>query len=399
MSLKRRKFFILYLLALAVVLNAVSILWIRFVPGHPAFDTMKHIVFFFITVFGVLLCFETTFLTALFCEIGAYATQHFAYKAGELFQKLFQGGLDRITSAGLVITVDLIVFILAYFIFARRIKRGEANRIENKQIIALSTTVLLFAVVFQFVFNPYAATVESALFIIIAFYDLLCCIFTLCIQYGLFIGEKMRQDYKVMEHLLHQQKAQLAASKDTIDIINIKCHDMKQRISAFGKKFSDEEYEELERIISIYDSALKTGNEALDVILAEKSLACERKKIKMECIADGGSLGFMASSDIYSLFGNSIDNAIEAVEAIGEIEKRIISISVKKSLGMVIAHFENYYSGELSFENELPLTTKGDKQYHGFGMRSIQLIVDKYKGNMAVSSDKGIFNLNILFPL
>lgn len=58
-----------------------------------------------------------------------------------------------------------------------------------------------------------------------------------------------------------------------------------------------------------------TGNDALDAILSEKGLACEQGGIAFRCMADGAAVGFMAPTDIYSLFGNALDNAIEASRA------------------------------------------------------------------------------------
>lgn len=145
-------------------------------------------------------------------------------------------------------------------------------------------------------------------------------------------------------------------SKATIELINIKCHDLKKQIALLGDRnhITKEEIDELNRAISIYDASVKTGNEALDVLLAEKTLFCENQGIQFNCIADGACLRFMRSSDIYSLFGNAIDNAVEAVIKIKEDNLRCIGISIKESKGMVSAHFENYYTGDLDFDEGLP---------------------------------------------
>lgn len=66
---------------------------------------------------------------------------------------------------------------------------------------------------------------------------------------------------------------------------------------------------------------------------------------------------------------------------------------------MVVIHLENYYQGELNFTDGLPRTTKGDENYHGFGVKSIQMVVEKYKGNVSLLASDGIFNLNITIPL
>ena len=60
-------------------------------------------------------------------------------------------------------------------------------------------------------------------------------------------------------------------------------------------------------------------------------------------------------------------------------------------------HIENFYDGELQFENGLPLT-RGDKNYHGFGLKSMKHIAEKYGGCMSVTAADGKFCLDFLFP-
>ena len=66
---------------------------------------------------------------------------------------------------------------------------------------------------------------------------------------------------------------------------------------------------------------------------------------------------------------------------------------------MVSIHVENYYDDkeEIIFENGLPKTKK-DKNYHGFGMRSIKMICEKYGGSVLASAEDGIFNLDMIIP-
>ena len=64
---------------------------------------------------------------------------------------------------------------------------------------------------------------------------------------------------------------------------------------------------------------------------------------------------------------------------------------------MVTVQEDNYFEGELEFRDGLPRTTKSDKKYHGFGTRSMRMIVDKYDGAFAVNADNGVYHLNIIF--
>ena len=155
---------------------------------------------------------------------------------------------------------------------------------------------------------------------------------------------------------------------------------------------------EIEDAINIYDSAVKTGNESLDVILTEKSLLCSANEITFTVVADGGRLGFMNDVDLFTLFGNAIDNAVEAVLKL-PAEKRIISLTTNENGELFSVNIRNFCLGNVTFSDGLPVTTKGDTDYHGFGMKSIKRIVEKYGGNMSVVTDGEVFNLNLLFDI
>ena len=58
----------------------------------------------------------------------------------------------------------------------------------------------------------------------------------------------------------------------------------------------------------------------------------------------------------------------------------------------------NYFSGELNFVSGLPATTKKDGAYHGYGLRSVKATVEKYGGEMNISADNGVFEVNVAFP-
>lgn len=68
--------------------------------------------------------------------------------------------------------------------------------------------------------------------------------------------------------------AQQKSAKEAIDIINIKCHDLKHQIGALAKMddpLARSKYlQEVSEAVSIYDAVYHTGNKALDYILREK---------------------------------------------------------------------------------------------------------------------------------
>ena len=171
-----------------------------------------------------------------------------------------------------------------------------------------------------------------------------------------------------------------------------------QRLATLGSRLEEHEIRELENLVEIYDSSYQTGCRALDVLLAERSLYCGQHGIRLTCMAEGGKLGFLSAADVYSIFGNAIDNAVTAVEALPP-EKRVISLTVRENLGMLCVRVENYCEGDVDLSGGLPQTTKADRDYHGFGMKSMDYTVKKYGGTLSVKAADGLFILDILLPL
>ena len=90
---------------------------------------------------------------------------------------------------------------------------------------------------------------------------------------------------------------------------------------------------------------------------------------------------------------------IEAAEGVEDLEKRCIGINIYAVGDIVSIVVENYFSGELRFSGALPMTTKGDENYHGFGLRSVEMIIKNYAGDLTVQAENGIFRVTVLLPI
>ena len=191
-------------------------------------------------------------------------------------------------------------------------------------------------------------------------------------------------------------------SRATIDVINRKCHDLKHQIAALRSMSREEQrqsIDELENAVMIYDSFPKSGNEDVDLILAEKSLLAEEERVAIRSVVDGKGLSFMRIDDLYSLLGNALDNAIEASRQEEAEARRIVTLYAAPKGGLFAIHIENPCPREPLFLDGLPVTSKPDTDYHGFGMRSIRYLCEKYHGALTTGWEDGIFSLDILFPL
>ena len=210
--------------------------------------------------------------------------------------------------------------------------------------------------------------------------------------------DKSDKDFEDVLSQLEQQRQQMELSKETVELINIKCHDIRKQLYTLGSRVPTEELDELKKAVDIYGSTVKTGNETLDVLLAERSIVCKGRGIQLDYIADGAKLDFLKPGEVYSLFGNALDNAIEAVTPL-EPDRRYIGLQVRAERGMLLIRMENCAAEPLHFVDGLPQTTKGDARWHGFGVKSIRRIVQQHGGTLTMQAQDGMFRLVALLPL
>lgn len=365
-----------------------------------AMGIAKYLLFFLIGYGSIQLCMRCEKSEAMFCMTCALATQHLSYVLYDDVLALSGWAYDSVQAVAIISAVMLLVYLAAYYLFVRKMKQHPELSFQNRENLIVGGLLILFTIVIKFIMEPYlSARSMTKLYVLVSIYDIVCCVLALMLERGLFRNQALTDEKNFLTQLVHMQEEQYRTSKANVEMVNIKCHDMKHQISHITSTTDPDAIRELEQIISVYDSSLQTGNEILDVCLMEKKLLCEKNSIKLDCIANGQCLSFMQPSDLFSLFGNALDNAMEAVCKLDDVEKRIIFVSVKEELGMAIIHVENNYTGELIMADGIPRTSKDDEFYHGYGVKSIRMVVEKYDGNMALLPQNGIFNLNIAIPV
>lgn len=403
MKTPRRKYFLLRLaLALALIFGAVPIiefLW-ELVPFWPTGTwSLKFVVLCLLTLGGVAICFKITGKELLFVGTGAYALQHIAICTGVIiryFAPIENAVVNEILYNYLIY---IVVGLIAYFALIRPSDSQKIIIEKDIRQIALAAIIMVASVYLSGISggsDPFVSRFVCRL------YSIICGGLVLFLQFTVASKNKLQKDKEEINRLFHIEKEQCELSKTTIDIINMKCHDIRYLISGIETIDDSEERKkyitDLKKEVTIYDKITKTGNDALDVVLMEKSLLCDKYNIKFSYMADGKRLDFMETLDVYVLFGNALDNAIESVCKEDEAEKRTISLKVSMVNNMLLVHIENHSKNEVQFdESGLPVTTKEDNGYHGYGVKSIKYIADKYRGEMRTTSGGDRFVLDVLF--
>ena len=316
------------------------------------FNWSYSIVFLSILIVGFFLYKKPSMIFV--CTITGYALQHLTWNIMELFFELAYPNEDALSRAG-AIAYYLFFFFVFYFITFLIIWKRKV--FIDFDIISPSTMI--------------KKQIE------------------------------LEQNNRMLQSMIEEKANQQKLAKETIDIINMKAHDMKNQISVLKNLNQAEQssyIDEMSKSIDIYNDIAKTGNDVLDIVLTQKSLLCTSKHIKFTYICDGVPFQKMDPMDATALFANLLDNAVEAVEKEDE-ENRIIKLNANIKGNFICIHMENYCSKDIKFVNGVPQTNKEDKSKHGFGTKSIMYIAQKYNGNVTFSYKENIFSVNILIPV
>ena len=365
-----------------------------------------------ICILTVKTIYRSSMQTAIFCATAGYTIQNLESGATELVASLVRtNGMDPTTPFVYALNQAVCMILIyggCYLLLVRRLGADGLTAMESRQMTLMFPVVCLVIIGYDAVLKSLDGYgIDLNYIIILRMFHGFACVATLWTEYKLLCETRNEQDSVIAERLFHERKRQYQVSQETIEAINIKCHDLRYQIRALTNSSvagNRETIEDISRTVSIYDSLARTGNEALDTILTEKRLLCGHRNITLTCIADGDALCFMKPPDLYSLFGNALDNAIEASASLQPANRRSITLIVKQALGCVSIHVENFYEGTVEFDaNGIPVTSKKtcsgerDTMSHGFGTRSMMAIVQRYGGTLSATADGGVYCLDMLF--
>lgn len=144
-----------------------------------------------------------------------------------------------------------------------------------------------------------------------------------------------------------------------------------------------------------YENYYRTGNSYLDVIIRDKAKTAREKQIDFTAILHFADGSFLDPLDISTIFGNALDNAIEASEKLA-VSRRVVSVKARRIHDMLVIAVENNALPDADASGK---TTKEDALFHGFGLSNIRAAVDKYDGQCTVKCKDGVFVLKIMIPV
>ena len=180
-------------------------------------------------------------------------------------------------------------------------------------------------------------------------------------------------------------------------------HDYHNHIQSMKAYLSMNELEELDKYfnqlqedLDSVDTLVKSGNLMMDAILNSKITIMKNHDISVDFKAILPEDLAITDVDLCVIVGNLLENAIEACEDI-PINERFIRIFSEVHGSQFYLSIQNSAKQDVDFNQKNYITNKrGD---HGFGMKRVQLLVDKYGGYLNLQNEPGIFASEVTLPL
>ena len=392
---KRSRFALRLTLSYAVCIAAsAGINWISMpmISGFNWLHLLRLLSIIALTVAAACICYDCKFGAVFSACIGGEAVQHIGYHAATLVSLLpFLPDMNVYTE----FVCCVLAAGVACLVVGRAAKKYRYYENYDRRMISVAVIIVLLCVGITRIWRM-GRDADDYVVATISLYAIACNALALFIQYFMYRFATVAAANLTLRRIGEERERQYELSKENIELLNQKCHDLKHKLLALGDKLPPSEIESMKETIAEYDGFVRTGNAAFDTVVNEKMRRCRRERITLTCMGDGHALDFMEVMDIYSLFGNALDNAVEATEGLPDPGRRQISVVIEKRGGFVNVSVLNYTDGKGELPEGLPETTKtAEPGYHGFGLKSIRATAEKYGGDIAVSRSDGVFRLNI----
>lgn len=381
--------------AMAVLAVLATMLGFSFYPVLTDALSLLTAVASFSCVLAVLVAvvcwvYEVSALSALFYASSAYLLQTLAYSLIRLMRLVVtppgDGWVYNMSDVPIVVVVTVVIYLACWRLVTHHLSGVVVVPRKAAMVFALLVSMML-SMVFDLVLKDMILSLPMHYVVVLSLVDASICAFVLMAEYEILYAQHLRESVAVMERTMDEQRRQFEVSKSTVDTINRRCHDIRHRVlrelaGAGGGKVPREVLADVAREIDVYDTAVRTGNVALDVALTEQSMLARSRGVDVRCMADGSSLDFMNASDVYTLFSGILGIAVSQEERSAVGDEAGVSLGVRADKGLVIAYAEYDAKGD---------APKPD-------LRRLRSLVNRYDGSVDEVDEGAYRRLSVLVP-
>lgn len=180
-------------------------------------------------------------------------------------------------------------------------------------------------------------------------------------------------------------------------------HDAKRHVRALESLIQSDHLAEAQQYkeslfqkLNELQPSIQCDNPLLSAILNHVFLKTEQRHIALKMDLQGEEqLSMLAGVDLTTIASNLLDNAVDAVSELPE-EQRYIHFAVAFQIGEIMIHVENPTKNDLKREGNTVVSTK--EGHFGLGLKNVEMVVKKYKGDFKTDVKDGIFTAAITIP-
>lgn len=213
--------------------------------------------------------------------------------------------------------------------------------------------------------------------------------------------KKLNHDYE--EQIKAQAEHYAALAKANFELRRFR-HDLKNIQIGIRNLISKGKYEEALDMLNYSENQsyqikdvntkFDTGNGIVDALLADKQK--KATPLNTEIVFEGAvPTDTITATELCVLFGNTVDNAIEACQKLNAENEKTINICCNCNSGFMFLNITNPIDEPIKIKNNTLMTTKADKTLHGFGLYSLDKIIKTHNGELNLSCEKNSFNVDI----
>ena len=393
---KRRHFVLRILTAFALILgtNYFNLGFVRHWFPSALMNFAGLLLTICVSFLGMLQAFNAKALAVLSGCVAGVAVQHISHQIHRLVSVIpFQSAPNALAVELLTAAV---VYLLVWITVGQWVAKRRIYEDNSRRMIIVAVLIVLICIGITRLLRL-GSPMNAYMTLCTALYAIVCCTLALYVEFYVHESVRTQSEMLVLRRINDEERRRYELSRENAEQMNIKYHDLKHKLRYLEQRLPQEELDAMRALIDSYESTYDTGLDVLDIVLNEKQMLCRAKGITLTVMGNGADLSFMDTMDVYSLFGNLMDNAIEAVELLEPPEKRQISLVLERRGEFVYISCMNYTESIVVLRQDgLPGTTKTrDPGYHGYGLRSIRMIAVKYHGDIRIQSENGMFGLSV----
>ena len=299
----------------------------------------------------------------------------------------------------------IIAKIMQFYITRLILRNKYKNPISNYRWVAIiaipvisviSLCALMKAALINNGISPYILT------------GMICIILANIMTYYFFTVMNKEYENTIKAKLLEQQNETLKksiADKDAfVKEMKTVRHDIKNQLLTIMQYANEGKTDEIKEYVNVLTNNylpnilnyINTNNAAFDAVINSKIAVCNQKNIFMEVNIKQDTDISIPLAEIAVLFGNLLDNSIEAAK---HTDEKRISLDIQKNASYLIILVSNSIKSSVLTTNENLETSKSDKELHGIGIKSIKNIVEKHNGMIQFYEEENEFCCHIMIDL